>query len=393
VLWSGGSLRLATIAGIRVGVSASWLLVLFLFIYWFSDQFTQILDDSSLGFLTAVLTAGGFFGSILLHELGHAVAARREGIEVTDIELFLFGGFTRMGRGAATPGQELRIAAAGPLVTLAIALVGAGVGIAVMGFDAFRDGATLSGSAPSDVFELWLSFLVSMNVLLLVFNLVPAYPLDGGRIAQAIAWRVTGDRTRATRMASVLGMVFAGVLIGWGVYQLATSASTFGGVWYIALGWMLGSAARNATAQSAFTERLAGVTVADVMDAEPVTIPADLPAARAWEDYFLRYHGFEWFPVAEADGRWAGIAHRAAVEQVGAGPEPAAGELPMRDVAAPAEADGQIRSDAPLEALLASEPLGRLGVLAAIDGDGRLRGVVTRDQVARALQARLAPSS
>jgi Zn-dependent protease len=393
VLRSGGSLRLATIAGIRVGVSASWLLVLFLFIYWFSDQFTQILGDSSLGFATAVLTAGGFFGSILLHELGHAAAARREGIEVTDIELFMFGGFTRMSRAAATPGQEFRIAAAGPLVTLLIALIGAGAGIAVMGFDSFREGATLSGTAPSDVFELWLSFLVSMNVLLLAFNLVPAYPLDGGRIAQAIAWKVTGDRTRATRMAAVLGMVFAAVLIGWGVYQLGTSSSTFSGLWYIALGWLLGSAARGATAQTAFTERLAGVTVADVMDSEPVTIPADLPAGRAWEDYFLRYHDSEWFPVAEADGRWAGIAHRAAVEQVGAGHDPAAGELPMRQVAAPAEPEGQIRSDAPLEALLVSEPLGRLGMLAAIDSDGRLRGVVTRDQVARALQARLAPSS
>jgi Zn-dependent protease len=343
-----------------------------------------------MGFLTAVLTAVGFFGSILLHELGHAAAARREGIQVTDIELFMFGGFTRMDRAAQTPGQELRIAAAGPLVTLLIAVVGAGVGIAVMGFSAFRDGATLSGSAPSDVFELWLSFLVSMNVLLLAFNLVPAYPLDGGRIAQAIAWKVTGNRNRATRMAALLGMAFAGVLVAWGLYVLATSTSTFSGLWYIALGWMLGSAARSATAQSAFTERLEGITVADVMDAEPVTIPADLTAGHAWEDYFLRYHGSEWFPVAEDDGRWAGIAHRAAVEQVGAGSDPAARELPMRHVAAPAGADGQIRSDAPLEALLTSEPLGRLGMLAATDADGRLRGVVTRDQVARALQARLA---
>jgi Zn-dependent protease len=393
VLSSGGSLRLATIAGIRVGVSASWLLVLFLFIYWFSDQFTQILGDSTMGFVTAVLTAVGFFGSILLHELGHAAAARREGIQVTDIELFMFGGFTRMDRAAQTPGQELRIAAAGPLVTLLIAVVGAGVGIAVMGFSAFRDGATLSGSAPSDVFELWLSFLVSMNVLLLAFNLVPAYPLDGGRIAQAIAWKVTGNRNRATRMAAILGMIFAAILVGWGVYQLATSSSTFGGLWYIALGWLLGSAARSATAQSAFTERLDGVTVADVMDPEPVVVPADMTAAQAWEDYFLRYHGSEWFPVAEADGRFAGIAHRAAVAQVGAGERPAAGGLPMRDVATPADADGQIPSDAPLEALLISEPLGRLGMLAATDGEGRLRGIVTRDHVARELQARLAPSS
>jgi Zn-dependent protease len=387
VLGSGSSLKLATIAGIRVGVSVSWLLILFLFIFWFQDQFTEILGDSTLGFLTAVLTALGFFGSILLHELGHAVAARREGIEVKEIELFMFGGFTRMSRSAATPGQEFRITAAGPLVTLGIALVGAAVSIAVLGFDGFRDGATLQGDAPSDVLALWLSFLVSMNVVLLVFNLVPAYPLDGGRIAQAIAWKLTGNRGKATRFAAALGQIFAAALIAWGAYQLL-GGSAFGGVWYIVLGFILGSAARGAVAQTAFTERLEGITVADVMDAEPIAIPAELPVQRAWEDYFLRYHGSDWFPVAGPDGRPAGVAHRAAVEQVAH----AGGELTIGQIAAPAEADGQIRADTPLEALLGSEPLSRRGALMAIDADGRLRGIVTREAVARALQARLAPS-
>ena len=390
MLSSGSSFKLATIAGIRVGVSASWFLILFLYIFWFQDQFTQILGDSTLGFTTAVLTALGFFGSILLHELGHAFAARREGIEVPSIELFMFGGFTRMGRAADSPGQEFRIAAAGPLVTLAIAAIGLAVGIAVMGVDQFRDAATLRGTAPSDVFELWLSFLVSINVLLLAFNLVPAFPLDGGRIAQAIAWKVTGNRTTAIRLAANLGLAFAALLIAYGAYQLLSSSDRFGGLWYIVLGWMLGSSARAAVAQTAFTERLEGVTVADVMDSEPVTIPAGLSAEQGWEDYFLRYQGWPWFAVVELDGRWAGVAHRAAIEQVAGAPD-AAG-LTMRQVATPAADDGRIAADAPLEALLGSEPLGRLGVLVATDDDGRLRGIVTHDQAMRALQARLAPS-
>jgi Zn-dependent protease len=389
VLSTGGSFRLATIRGIRVGVSASWFVILFLYIFWFQDQFTQILGDSTLGFTTAVLTALGFFGSILLHELGHAVAARREGIGVSDIELFMFGGFTRMSRAADSPGQEFRIAAAGPLVTLLIAVVGLLVGVLVMGFHDFRDAATLRGNAPSDVFDLWLSFLVSINVLLLGFNLVPAFPLDGGRIAQSIAWKVTGDRTKAVRLAATLGLIFAAVLIGWGVYRLSASSETFGGLWYIVLGWMLGSSARAALAQSAFTEKLEGVTVADVMDAEPVTIPADLTAERAWEDFFLRYHGWSWFAVVEDDGRWAGVAYRAAVEQVA---HTDAAQLPMRRIASPAEPDGEIPSDAPLEELLGSEPLLRLGMLMATDEHGRLRGIITRDRAMRALQARLAPS-
>jgi Zn-dependent protease len=380
-------LSLGRVLGIRIGVNASWFVVLFLFIFWFQEQFTQVLGDQTLGFLTAVLTSLGFFGSIVLHELGHALAARREGIEVTGIDLFLFGGVMKMSQDTRTPGQELRVSAAGPVVTALVALALFGIGVVVMGPGAFLDGALLRGGAPSDVFELWLSFLVSMNVLLLVFNLVPAFPLDGGRIARAIAWRVTGDRTRATRMAAFLGQVFAALLIGFGLYQLVSSGDTFGGLWYVALGWMLGGGARAAVAQSAFAERLDGVTVADIMDAEPVTIPAELSSARAWDEYFLRYHGWPWFAVVEGDGRYAGLAHRAAVEHAAHSGD---GGVAVRDVAAPAAAEGQVPADASLETLLGSEPLRRLGALMAVDADGRLRGVVTLEQVSRALRSRLA---
>jgi Zn-dependent protease len=390
VLGSGGSFKLATIAGIRVGVSTSWLVVLFVAIFWLQGEFSDLLGDSTLGFITAVLTALAFFGSILLHELGHALAARREGIGVTGIELFMFGGFTRMTRAASTPGQEFRIAAAGPLVTLAIAVLAAAVGIVVMGVDGVRNAATLQGNAPADVFKIWLSWLVWLNLLLLLFNLVPAYPLDGGRITQAIAWKLTGNRGRAIRFAALLGQAFAAILIGLGAYELVTGRNAFSGLWWIVLGWLLGSSARAAAAQTAVSERLRGVTVADVMDSEPVTIPAEMPAARAWDEYFLRYGDWPWFPVVEPDGRWAGIGHRAAVEQVAL--TSSGGLLTMRQVAAPAAPEAQIASDAPLEELLGSEPLGRLGALMAIDRDGRLNGVVTRDAVMRALHARLAPS-
>jgi Zn-dependent protease len=379
-------LRLANILGIRVGVNLSWFLVLFLFIFWFQEQFTNILGDQQLGFLTAVLTSLGFFGSILLHELGHALAARREGIEVTGIDLFLFGGVMKMSHDTESPGQEFRVSAAGPLVTLLLAIVLSLVGVVAMGGSAFVDGALLRGTAPSNVVDLVLSFLVSMNVLLLVFNLVPAFPLDGGRIARSIAWKLTGDRNKATRFAAFLGQIFAGLLILYGLYQLLTSHDAFGGLWYVALGWMLGGGARAAVAQSAFTQRLEGVTVADIMDAEPVTIPAAIPATRAWEDYFLRYQGWPWFAVIEDDGRFAGLAHREAVEHAAYERE----ERPVRELATPGASEGQVRADASLESLLGSEPLLRLGALMAVDADGRLRGVVTREQLERALRARLA---
>ena len=160
------------------------------------------------------------------------------------------------------------------------------------------------------------------------------------------------------------------------------------GLWWVMLGWLLGSSARQAILQSAFTDRLEGITVADLMDAEPVTIPASTPADRAYEDFFLRYQGWEWFAVVDADGRFAGIAHREPLRQVAE-----AGDVrPVSELVVPPGEDGQVRADTPLEALLASEPLRRFGALMAVDGDGRLRGVVTLEQVSRALQAHTAPT-
>jgi Zn-dependent protease len=384
----GSSIRLATIFGIRIGVNVTWFAVLFLFIFWLNNAFENKLGDATLAFWTAVAAAFGFFGSILLHELGHAVAARREGITVSGIDLFFFGGVMKMSSDTRSPGQEFRIAVAGPLVTLGIVVVTGFACTALLGWNEFVDVATLSGTraAPS-AFDLWLSFLVSMNVLLLVFNLIPAFPLDGGRIARAVVWRFTGDRNRATRVSAILGQGFAGMLILYGLYVLIAWDDTTGGLWAIVLGYLLGSSARAAIAQSAFTERLKGITVADIMDAEPVAIPADLPAARAWDEFFLRYQGWPWFAVVEADGRYAGIAHRAAVEHATIDE---GGQMPVRDVAS--GADDRVRFDEPIETLLGSEALRRLGALMAVDAEGRLRGVVTVEQVTRALRSRLTPA-
>jgi len=379
----GSSFQLGRIFGIRIGVNGSWFLILFLAIFLLSDSFTEILGDQTTGYAVAVAAAALFFGSIVLHELGHALAARRSGIEVTGIDLFFFGGVMKMNRDTDTPGREFFVAVAGPLVTLAIVILGSAVGIALAGGDQFYESARLGGDASSDAAVLLVSFLVTMNAILLVFNLVPAFPLDGGRIARAAIWKLTGDRARSTRISGYIGQGFAALLAGYGVYLLAGGDAT-SGLWLAVLGYLLWQSARGAVLQSAVTSRLEGVTVADIMDADPVTLPADLTVQQAYEDFFLRYQGWPWFAVVEPDGRYAGIAHRAAVESAARGAEP----VPVRELAADS---GEVRDDAPLEALLGSEPLRRLGALMAVDADGRLRGVVTLEQVSRALQARLTP--
>jgi Zn-dependent protease len=380
----GSSFQLGRIFGIRIGVNASWFLILFLFLFWLSDSFGKDLDDQTLGFVAAVIAAVLFFGSIVLHELGHALAARRSGIEVAGIDLFFFGGVMKMSRDTDTPGREFWVAVAGPLVTLALVIVGTAIGVAVAGSqDEFFDAALIDSVVAPPLAVQLVSFLVTMNAILLVFNLVPAFPLDGGRIARAAIWKLTGDRARATRISGYVGQAFAALLVGFGIYLLAAGNATTG-LWLAVLGFLLWQSARGAVVQSAVTSRLEGVTVADIMDADPVTVPADLPVQRAYEEFFLRYQGWPWFAVVEADGRFAGIAHRAAVESAARQPEP----IPVRELAADS---AEVREDAPLEALLGSEPLRRLGALMAVDADGRLRGVVTLEQVSRALQARLAP--
>jgi Zn-dependent protease len=384
------SLPLLRLFGIRVGVNYSWFLVLFVVIFVLWDSLSDTLEASETTvYVVAVVAAASFFGSIVAHELGHALAARREGIAVEGIDLFLFGGVMKMSRDTDSPGAEFRVAVAGPLVTLLIIVLASVAAVVIAGGDSFWDAARLSAEADASPVEVVVSLLVSMNMVLLLFNLVPAFPLDGGRIARAAAWKLTGDRHRATRFAARIGIGFGWVLILGGLALVVLNGSTFDGIWFAALGWLLASAARGTLAQTHFTEQLAGITVADVMDAEPVTIPASLPAARAYEEFFLRYQGWDWFAVVEEDGRYAGIAHRRAVEHAAL---QEGGEMPVRDLAAPGAADGQVPADAPLEALLSSEPLRRLGALMAVDAEGRLRGVVTFEQVTRALRARFAPS-
>ena len=387
----GGSIQLVRIFGIRIGASPSWFIVLFLAIFWLSGSFQDALDGTSTeAYFVAVAAAVLFWVSLLLHELGHAFAARREGIEVQGIDLWLFGGLAKLSRDSRSPGEEFRVAAAGPLVTLVIVAVCFGVSALVQGADSALDQALLDeGSAPSP-FELLVAFLASMNALLLVFNLVPAFPLDGGRIARAAAWRITGDRSKGTVFAARLGQGFGYLMIGWGAYRLLTdSADAIGGLWWMLLGWLIAGSARSAVVTTRVTDRLEGIRVSDVMDREPLTMPASTTVLEAEDRWFGGDGGWPWYPVVDDQGRFLGIAEREAVAAAIDKGQPALEVRELLDDRAPA---GQsVGTDQPLQVAIAAEPLDRLGAVMAVDAEGRLRGVLTRDQVRRALAA-TAPS-
>ena len=160
-----------------------------------------------------------------------------------------------------------------------------------------------------------LGYLTSINVLLLAFNLIPAFPLDGGRIARAIAWKISGDRNKATRFAAILGRLGGYAMVGLGAYMWLVLDRPISGIWLAFIGFFLASAARSAEVQADFAGRIEHIRVADVMDAEPVAILEDAPVSEAEQAFFLRY-GWPWFPVVDTSRRLVGVVSREAVESV-----------------------------------------------------------------------------
>jgi Zn-dependent protease len=388
-VFGGNSIQLGRIFGIRIGVDISWFFVLFLFIWslsgWYQDLFP---GDDTKAFTLAVISSLLFFLSILLHELGHAAIALRNGIPILGIDLWMFGGVAKLGRDTDSPGVEFRVAVAGPLVTLAIWAVCFGAASMLSSSGSVFDASRFEIGNFSETVAV-LSYLATVNFFVLVFNLIPGFPLDGGRIARAIAWKITGDRNRATRFAARLGRLAGWGMVGFGILSVADVIpwGSITGIWFIFIGFFLASAARSAEAQAEFSDRIDHLRVSDVMDSEPVAIPEALPLDRAEGEYFLRY-GWPWFPVVDDGGHLVGVVSREAVSSV---PEAAQAGRPIASVMARDDGGDGLRArlEDPLEALLAHESLGRLGAVMAVDGDGVLRGIVTIDAVRRALRGAL----
>lgn len=375
-------MQLVRIFGIRVGVSASWFVVLFVLIYWLSkDYFPQIMTGSqTAAYEIAVAGALGYFASLVLHELGHALMARRLGIEVVGIDLWAFGGLSRMRREPASAGEEFKIAAAGPVVTLVLFALCLGAITLLARSGTVSDVALSSGTlrtTPALALLGWLGFI---NAALFVFNVVPAFPLDGGRIARALIWWRTGDRNRATQATGRTGQAFALIVGLFGLWVFATGESVLG-LMTMVLAFFLYQAAGAAVVQGTLGRRIQDITVADIMDREPVTMPAAVTLLDAQEQFFGRYR-WPWFAVVDPVGHFLGVVRQQRVEGEIAAGRPALAVVDVLEEDMPV----RIGEAAPLESLLGSEGLGRLGAMVAVDEDGVLRGVVTLAQVQGALR-------
>ncbi|WP_112471054.1 site-2 protease family protein [Streptomyces triticisoli] len=358
---------LGRIAGIRVGVNWS---VLFIFAIIAFGLAQGRLPQAHPGrgwpvyWAAGLCTAVIFFASLLAHELAHAVVARRNGVEVDDIVLWLLGGAARLKSEASSPGAELRIAGVGPLVSL---LLG---GLFALG-DWLLDMASVSGV----VVEM-VAWLAGINVLLALFNALPAAPLDGGRLLRAFLWWRTGDRLRATAGATAAGRVLGWLLVVLGLIAFMRSGA-FGGLWLALIGWFLITAATAEGRQAQLRGVLAGVPVREAMTPEPLTVPADTTVADFLTGASYRYRHSA-FPVTE-DGTPLGLVTLDSARRV---PQAEAHAVPMRAVMVPLSQVTVVGPDSPLADLLPRmQPGAEHRVL--VVADGRLVGIVSLSDVSR----------
>jgi Zn-dependent protease/predicted transcriptional regulator len=366
----GTSWRLGRIAGIEVRIDRSWTVIALLITYSLYLRFSVIYRDLStvqavgLAILAAVL----FFGSVLGHEMAHALVSQARGIRVQDITLFLFGGATRARVESRGPGDEFLITVVGPLASAVLAVL---FGLLdVLGRDVLP--RSLAGA---------FGYLGWVNLLLAGFNLIPGFPLDGGRLLRSAVWKATGSLQRATRVASFSGQAVGWLLIAGGVAFLL-GGNLAGGIWFAFIGWFLIQAARSSYEDLQLRQMLHDVEAHDVMAGDLLRIPPDLSLQQAVDGYFMRYdHGA--FPVDE-QGRTIGLLTIRGVRRVPRDHWPSQSVrdsiVPLGDQIAVAPDDRMDQVMAKLDASDAKRTL--------VVEDGEVVGIITPSDVTRWLHRR-----
>ena len=283
-----GSFRIGKIAGIDINIHVSWIIILVLLTVslatgWFPQLYPGW--SNATYWIVGLISALLLFVSVLLHELAHSLVARRRGLPVKNITLFIFGGVSNIEQEPKSPGVEFQVAVVGPLTSLLIGAVCFLLQLPLQGTNSPLEGI--------------LFYLAVTNVLLGVFNLIPGFPLDGGRVLRSIVWKLTGSLTKATRIASLSGQIIAYLFIFWGIWQLFTGG-VLNGIWLGFIGWFLLSAAQSANTQVMLQSALRGVTVSEVMNPTPPTVPATISLQQLIDDYFLP-HGLRCALVMQGD--------------------------------------------------------------------------------------------
>jgi Zn-dependent protease len=352
--------------GIEVRLDASWFLIGLLIAWSLGSFFQQQVPGLASGayVFMGVFSAVLFFSCVLAHELSHSLVARRKGISVEGITLFIFGGVAQIKQEPARPGDEFQIAIVGPLMSAALALL----------FFALTLGAD---AAHTRVAAEMFGELAAVNLILAGFNLLPGFPLDGGRVLRAIVWKITGDFVKATKVAATAGRVAAVGLMGLGVLRIVFSNQLFGGIWLILIGLFLNQAASASYKQVLVRHSVEGVTAADLMTSDPETIPGNLRLNEAVDEYFLTKHHTA-FPVLGYGDLVEGLIILNSIREV---PRDMWPERTVRQVMAPVGPALVAAPGEPVTSILermADNPTGRFLVL---DGQ-RLAGILSVSDIA-----------
>jgi len=365
-----GSFRIFRIAGIDINIHISWLIILVFLTFSLATGWFPITYPGSstttyylLGFIASIL----LFVSVLLHELAHSFVARSRGLQVKSIVLFIFGGVSNIEQEPQTPGIEFSMAFVGPLVSLLIGVVCYGLLLLVRG--------THSLLVPI------LSYLALMNIILGIFNLIPGFPLDGGRVLRSIIWKATGNFQTATNITTFVGQAFAYLIILWGIL-LFFAGNAFNGLIIIFTGWFLLTSAQSARSQSVLDTAFRGVTVNQIMNTNVMTVPANISLQKLVDEYFLP-RGLRSAFVMQGD-QLAGLITLSDIRHV---PRDQWPQTPVGYAMIPLERLHTITPQQNVKDVLPLMTGQDVNQLAVVQ-DGRLVGVLTREGILRSLEIR-----
>ncbi len=365
-----GSLRIGKLFGIDIYIHISWIIIVVLMTWslavgWFPVLYHgfSAITYWVLGFIAAIL----LFVSVLLHELAHSVVARMRGLPVKNITLFIFGGVSNIEREPGSPGIEFQMAVVGPLTSLLIGVLSLGV-LYVLGI-------------PDSPLGAILGYLGFANILLGIFNLIPGFPLDGGRVLRSIVWKIDGNLRRATRVVTIVGQIISYLFILFGIW-LFFVGYFIDGLWFGFIGWFLLSSAQAANSEVALQSVFRGVTVGEVMNTTPTTVPANISLQRLVDEYFLPY-GLRSAFVIQVD-QLAGLITLSDIRHV---PREDWGQTPVGLAMIPRD---RLHIVSPQQSLNDVLPLmaGRDVNQLPVVQDDRLVGVLSRDAIVRYLEIR-----
>lgn len=367
-------IKLGRIFGVEIGLHYSWFLIALLITLSIAGQFTLHNPgwNDSFRWGLAIVTAVLFFAAILVHELSHAVVAKARGLPVRSITLFALGGVAQIEKEAADAKTEFWMGIIGPITSFVIGVVCLAIAFAL---------GWVPPEFPQRPLPAMLMWLGYINIGLAIFNMIPGFPLDGGRVLRAIAWWITGNPKRATTIAARVGQVIAFGMIIYGVMQFFGGAG-FGGLWIAFIGWFLLTASRESYAQMVITEGLSGLHVADVMSRDFATVDAHSNLQTFADEHLVRT-GRRFF-VVTLNGHPEGIITLHEIRSV---PRARWPYTTVADVMRPLDEARTVRSNTPItEALelMASQDLNQLPVM----DDGALTGLISRTHVLELLQTR-----